>query len=188
MSSYLQWKVRLTAILKENKIWHYVSTIVPIPIDPIVLDLHDVKEAKPQRIIIDGIKDHLILRLAERKTAKEMWDTLQNLYEAKNENRKMALRDRLHSVKMEKDESVSTYLTRLAQVKDELATVGEVVPESELVRIALNGFTSEWSVFVKCVVGREKLPDWSRRGMTSPRKKSKKKCGKMEKIITRKKM
>jgi hypothetical protein len=30
------------------------------------------------------------------------------------------------------------------------------------VRIALKGFTKEWEVFMKCVVGREKLPDWSR--------------------------
>jgi hypothetical protein len=30
------------------------------------------------------------------------------------------------------------------------------------VRIALNGFTKDWEVFVKCVVGREHLPDWSR--------------------------
>ena len=85
VSNYLQWKVRLIAILKENKIWQYVSIRVPIPVDPIVLDLHEVKEAKAQRIILDGVKDHLIPHLAERKIAKEMWDTLQNLYEAKNE-------------------------------------------------------------------------------------------------------
>jgi hypothetical protein len=30
------------------------------------------------------------------------------------------------------------------------------------VRIALKGFTKEWEVFVKCVVGCEHLPDWSR--------------------------
>jgi hypothetical protein len=47
-------------------------------------------------------------------------------------------------------------------VKDALAAVGEVIPNSELVRIVLKGFTKEWEVFVKCVVGREKLPDWSR--------------------------
>ena len=47
-------------------------------------------------------------------------------------------------------------------MKDELATVGEVIHDLELVRIALKGFTNEWEVFVKCVVGREKLPDWSR--------------------------
>jgi hypothetical protein len=47
-------------------------------------------------------------------------------------------------------------------VKDELAAVAEVITDSELVRIALNGFTKEWEVFVKCVVGHEHLPDWSR--------------------------
>ena len=68
----------------------------------------------------------------------------------------------LHDTKMGKEESVSSYLTRVAQVKDELVAVGEVILDSKLVRIALNGFTKDWEVFVKCVVGREHLPDWSR--------------------------
>ena len=50
----------------------------------------------------------------------------------------------------------------MVQVKDELAAVGETVSYSELVRIALKGFTKKWGVFVKCLVGREKLLDWSR--------------------------
>ena len=29
-------------------------------------------------------------------------------------------------------------------------------------RIALKGFTKKWEVFVKCIVGREKLPNWSK--------------------------
>jgi hypothetical protein len=163
ISNYLQWKVRMSAILRENKIWSFVSTIVVAPTtDPIALDLHEVKEAKAQRLILDGVKDHLIPHLAEKKTTKEMWDALKNLYEAKNENQKMALKDKLHDTKMGKGESVASYLTRVAQVKDELAAVGEVISDSELVRIALKGFTKEWEVFVKCVVGREHLPDWSR--------------------------
>jgi hypothetical protein len=55
----------------------------------------------------------------------------------------MALKDKLHDTKMGKGESVSSYLTRVAQVKDELASVGEVILDSELVRIALKGFTKE---------------------------------------------
>jgi hypothetical protein len=48
-------------------------------------------------------------------------------------------------------------------VKDELEVVGEIIPDSELVRITLKSFTKlEWDIFTKCVVGREKLPDWSR--------------------------
>ena len=63
---------------------------------------------------------------------------------------------------MSMGESVASFLTRVAQIKDELAAVGEVISDSELVRIALKGVIKEWEVFVKCVVARENLPDWSR--------------------------
>ena len=111
---------------------------------------------------MDGVKDHLIPHLAKKKTTYDMWDTLKQLFEAKNENRKMALKDKLHNVKMTIDESVTSYLTRVAQVKEELATVGETISYSKLVMIALKGFTKRWEVFVKCIVGGEKLSDWSR--------------------------
>ena len=77
----------MSAIPKENKIYNYVNSVVAPPAaDPIALDLHEVKEAKAQRIILDGVKDHLIPHLAKKKTSKEMWDALKNLFEAKNEN------------------------------------------------------------------------------------------------------
>ena len=87
---------------------------------------------------------------------------LTKLFEAKNENRKMALKDKLHRIKMKNDEGVASYLTRVTQVKDELVAVGEIIPDSELVRISLRGFTKKWEVFVKCIVGKETLPSWSR--------------------------
>jgi hypothetical protein len=163
ISNYLQWKVWMSVVLKENKIWNYVSSVVVAPTtDPIALDLHEVKEAKAQRIILDGVKDPLIPHLSEKKTTYDMWEALKNLFEAKNANQKMALKDKLHDSKMAKGEGVASYLTWLAQVKDELAAVGEIISEAELGRIALKGFTKEWDVFVKCVVGRENFPDWSR--------------------------
>jgi hypothetical protein len=140
-------------------LWSFANTVIALPTNPTALDVHEVNEAKTQRIILDGVRDHLIPHLAEKKTANEMWVALKGLYEAKNETRIMALRDKLHGTRMVKRESVATYLTLVAQVKDKLAAVGEVIPDSELMRIALKGFTKEWEVFVKCVVGREKLPN-----------------------------
>ena len=58
-----------------------------------------------------------------------MWDTVTKLFEAKNENRKMALKDKLHSIKMKSDEGVASYLTCVTQAKDELAAVGETIPD-----------------------------------------------------------
>jgi hypothetical protein len=87
VSNYLQWKVIISSVLKENKLWSFANTIVPIPSsDPIALDFHEVREAKTQRIILDGVKEHLIPHLAEKNTTNEMWVALKGLYEAKNEN------------------------------------------------------------------------------------------------------
>jgi hypothetical protein len=87
ISNYLQWKVRLSVVLKENKIYNYViSVVAALAAYPVALDLHEVKEAKARRIILDGVKDQLIPHLVEKKNTKEMWDALKNLFEAKNEN------------------------------------------------------------------------------------------------------
>ena len=109
------------------------------------------------RIILDGVKDHLIPHLADKKTAKDIWDTLTKLFEEKNENRKITLIDKLHSIKMKSDEGVTSYLNHVTQVKDKLSAIGETIPDSELVRIALKGFTKKWDVFVKRIIGSEKI-------------------------------
>jgi len=130
ISNYLQWKFIIATILKENKIWNFVNTIVVVPPNNLFsLYLHEIKEANAQRILLDGVKDHLIPHLAEKPTTQVMWDTLKNLFEAKNENRKMALKDKLHEVRMTKEDNLATYLTRLAKVKDEIAIVGEVISD-----------------------------------------------------------
>ena len=51
----------------------------------------------------------------------------------------MVLREKLKIIKMAKAEGVISYLTRISQVRDELAALGEVVPGSKLVQTALNG-------------------------------------------------
>jgi hypothetical protein len=87
ISNYLQWKVWLSIVLKENKIYSYVNSVVAALVaDPVALDLHEVKESRAQRIILDGVKDHLISHLAEKKTVKETWDAPKKLFKAKNEN------------------------------------------------------------------------------------------------------
>ena len=71
ISNYLQWKVQMLVVLKENKIWNYVNYVVATPtIDHVALDLHEIKEVKAQRIILDGVKDHLIPHSLRRRQPK----------------------------------------------------------------------------------------------------------------------
>ena len=57
----------MEVFLRENKLWKFFSTIVVVHLeDPIALYLHEVKEARTQRIILDGFKDNLIRHLAKK--------------------------------------------------------------------------------------------------------------------------
>jgi hypothetical protein len=83
----------------------------------------------------------VVPHLSGNADAKDMWKALSDLYQNKNENRVMALRKQLHGTKMAKGEGVIPYLTRITQIRDELATVEVKVEDLELVRIALDGFS-----------------------------------------------
>jgi hypothetical protein len=96
---------------------------------------------KAKRTICDAVRDHIIPHLTRKSWAFEMWAPLCKLYESSNENRKMVLHDRLRSIHMLKSESVTFFLGRYTQIKDELGAVEEVVDLDSMVRTALNSFT-----------------------------------------------
>ena len=52
---------------------------------------------------------------------------------------------------MATSENVASYLTRISQVRDELAAIGEKVDGSELVRTTVNGETKPWTIFVEAI-------------------------------------
>ena len=76
VSNYLPWKVRIIVVLKEWKIWSFANTKMTKPADQDALDEFEALEGRAQRVILDRVKDHFIPHLAEKKTAKDMWDTL----------------------------------------------------------------------------------------------------------------
>jgi hypothetical protein len=81
-----------------------------------------------------------------------MCEALKRLFQSKNENRKMVLRENLRETKMTGSNTMTSYLTWIRQVRDELATVGEIVDDLELVRTMLKGFIKECTLFIKGVV------------------------------------
>jgi hypothetical protein len=160
-SNFCPWRERISLVLEENGLLEIAEGKLATLVDPVQLVAHTTKDVKARWILVDGVKDH-IPHLSSKKTATSMWEALFSLvkiYQSDNQSRKMLLREKLKSTKMAKEDSVVTYLTKLNQIRDELATVGETVDKTELVRTALNGFTKRWDMFVQGVVAREKLLD-----------------------------
>ena len=62
-------------------------------------DWEDEEKDKKDMIIAESIKDNVIPQVSSRETPKEMFDALSSLFEGRNINRKMTLRNRLKVVK-----------------------------------------------------------------------------------------
>jgi hypothetical protein len=91
-------------------------------------------------MILDATKDHLIPHVYEKKTMKEMFIALVSLYQSENINRKMILQNKLRSIEMTKSNTITSYLMKVMQIRDQLAAVEEKIANEELVNMALNGF------------------------------------------------
>ena len=110
-SNFGAWKERIISVLDGVEVWDIVEKTMAIPTDVRHLATYKKKCAKAKRLILDGIKDHVIPHVRGKDHAFEIWETLTKLYQSSNENRKMAHRDKMKAIKMKGSESVVTYLS-----------------------------------------------------------------------------
>ena len=74
------WKKRIISVFEEAKVWDIFEKTVTIPTDATQLAEYKKKNAKAKRLILDGIKDHVIPHVRGKGNAFEMWIALTNLY------------------------------------------------------------------------------------------------------------
>ena len=94
------WRYRISLVLEENELDSYISEEIPFLEGDEAKGLHKKKLVMENKIIVDSIKDHLIPQVSSLKTPKAMFDALTKLFEGKNINRKMTLRNQLKNVKI----------------------------------------------------------------------------------------
>ena len=70
------WQSWINIAIKD----YYLKTVV-VPVDPNANEKYEDAEAKAKCMILDGVKDHVIPHIAEENTTKEMWETLNTLYQ-----------------------------------------------------------------------------------------------------------
>ena len=93
----------------------YISEEVPAPKGDEAKAIHKKNLLKAKRIIVDSIKDHLVLDVSSLKTPKEVFNFFTKLFKGKNINWNMTLRNQLKNVKIQKPETMQSYFTRVYQ-------------------------------------------------------------------------
>ena len=66
-------------------------------------------------------------------------------------------RNHLKSVRAQKSETMHSYFTRVAQIKDQLESIDDMVEEAKVVMTTLNGIPRVWEAFTQEICSRRKL-------------------------------
>jgi hypothetical protein len=161
-SNYIAWKDGMEAVLEDNGLKGYIDADVPKldATDTANLEAWQNKVAKARRILLEGVGDHIVSSLHGKTTPYAMWKVLTDLFQNSSDHRKLALKDKLKKIKMEKGDTIPKYLTKFVQYQDELVSLGITVVADNLVSLALLGIPKSWHSYQDTVNGREKLPDW----------------------------
>eukprot|EP00253_Pinus_taeda_P024107 PITA_24107 len=105
-----------------------------------------------------SMKDNIIPHIRDCKMSAEIWTTIKNMYQAENTSRIMALKSKLFSMRMDESDTIAAFVARIKDVKDGLGDIKEVVSDSDLVSITLNGMRDEFQMFITGLAAMEKAP------------------------------
>ena len=141
-SSFNAWKRRVLNIIEEHDLDGYFSNVVEDPTFNARCIHFKKNQDKSKRIIYDSMKYNLMSVITLLKTAKECFGTMTNIYEKKESSPKRSLKNTLWTIKMEKDETMSSFFTKSSQVRDKIASIGVMVDEDDLLQTSIDGLTS----------------------------------------------
>ena len=78
---------------------------------------------------MEGVKEHIVSSLHGKSHPFAMWKALTDIFQSSSDQRKLALKDKLRKIKMEKGDNIPKYLTKFFHYRDELGSVGIIVDD-----------------------------------------------------------
>jgi hypothetical protein len=137
-SNFRAWKTRIDLILSKNKVLEgkivepeFEEGKEKEPQNVAVMEKFKDNDINAMSIIVDSIKDHLIPYISHLDSSKKMYDALTNLFSVRNIGQVMSLKNELHDMKMNDDDSITSYFVRISQLRDQLRVIEEIISEKE---------------------------------------------------------
>ena len=80
-TNFISWNPKVLLILEEHDLLKFVNEKVPEAEAEEAKSQWRKVDAKVRRILVDSVKDHLVLQISEKTKARKMFKTLKKLFE-----------------------------------------------------------------------------------------------------------
>jgi hypothetical protein len=125
------------------EIWQSIVDGYTVPIVPPKND-KEMKlcqnNSKSTNTLLNGLNEIVFTKVSHCKSAKEIWDKLQNIYEEDTKVKATKLqsyRGQFEQLKMKEDENIASYFLRVYETVNAIIGLGEEIEESVIVQKVL---------------------------------------------------
>jgi hypothetical protein len=118
---YVFWSIRMKTYIQAHgfQVWQSIvdgyTKLIVTPTNDKAVKFGE-NNSKDEKSLLNGLSDTVFTKVAHCKSAKEIWDKLQNIYEgdskvkaAKLQTYRGRFRGRLKQLKMKEDEDITAY-------------------------------------------------------------------------------
>ena len=145
-SNYYAWKQKIVLLLALKDLDEYIECDPPLEEE--MLKIWIRHDRKARAIIGLSLSDEHLEHVRDVQTAKEMWNTIVNVFERHTLLNKLSARRRFYTVSMENGEKMLTYLNRVKQLASTLKSMGVEIDDQELAMAALNGLPPSYESLI----------------------------------------
>jgi len=138
VDNYATWKSRMQFLLISKGLWGSITDDAP----------SRDSDMKALAQIGLHVKEHHLAMLVRCGTAKEAWNKLEQIYQAKSNARKLQLRKELTQLRMGSNEPLTKYVARAKDIQDQLRAAGHEVPDQEIAWTVLAGLPATYDTVV----------------------------------------
>lgn len=159
--NYPVWSFKVRNILSRDDSWRVVDP-PPGTIAPTLhadIDALQVVKNRAVTTIALSVKDHMIPHIIHLTEPDEMWKALRDLYASGTHSRKIMLRRRLANLKMDAEETMSSFLQKVKELVNDFAGIGEKIADPELVEYILMALpAADYQSLVNTLMYQQVLP------------------------------
>ena len=119
-----------------------------------------VANTNAMNAILNGLCEAEFIKVMHNKTAKEMWETLENIHEGDKKVKIAKLqvyRAQFENLKMNDDEDIDSFFLRVAEIVNNMKELGGAMQECVIVQKILRSLPSSFNPKVFAI---EETTDW----------------------------
>ena len=157
-TNYPTWKVQCKMALMKDGLWGIVSGTETAPEGGDGRAKFQSRHDRALVIIVLSLDPSLLYLLGEPKSPVDVWKTLSGQFQKKTWANQLALRRKLHLVRLREEQSVQEHVKNMTEIFNELAIIGDTISDEDRAIYLLASLPETFSMLVTALEANNEVP------------------------------